>query len=365
MIELMSQTAIATRALLEVQNLAVEFPGHRLAKAVDGVSLDIWPGEIVGLVGETGSGKTVLVTSILGLIRKPGRITEGSVMWRGRDLLRLPENELRGIRGTEISMVFQNPLPSLNPSKRIGAQLRDLLIYHKLCDRHQAEEEAVALLHQVQLPDPERVMKLYPFECSGGMCQRVLIAMALSGRPKLLIADEPTTSLDVTVQAQIIRLILELKQEFGMAVLFVSHDLGVMASICDRVVVMYRGRIVESASSEDLFSSPSHPYTKALLQSSLLFAGRGSAKNIGITIQEEVNFGVENSFGCRFHPRCPVSLPECQSAEPLLSLLPGSHSHWVACILNDRCANSKQVVDPGPLSKDDQPNPSTQKSINC
>jgi len=328
----MPETGLVPDTLLRVQNLSIEFPAQRLITAVDGVSLDVRPGEIVGLVGETGSGKTVFVTSILGLIRKPGRITRGSVIWRGRDLLQLEEREMRSIRGTEISMIFQNPLPSLNPSKRIGAQLRDLLVYHDLCNSRQAEEHALALLQRVQLPDPERVMQLYPFECSGGMCQRVLIAMALSGKPKLLIADEPTTSLDVTVQAQILRLILELKREFGMAVLFVSHDLGVMASICDRVAVMYRGRIVESARSEDLFNSPSHPYTQALLQSSLLFAGRRSAEELGVSIQEETNFGVENTCGCRFRPRCPESIRECQSIDPVLTVTPGSDSHLVACI---------------------------------
>jgi ABC-type dipeptide/oligopeptide/nickel transport system ATPase component len=209
MIDPMPTTDMTADVLLRVRDLSVEFPSKRLLKAVDGVSLDVWPGEILGLVGETGSGKTVFVTSILGLIRKPGRITHGSITWRGRDLLDLKERELRSIRGTEISMVFQNPLPSLNPSKRIGAQVRDLLIYHSICPKQQAED---------------------------------------------LIADEPTTSLDVTVQAQIIRLILRLKREFGMAVLFVSHDLGVMASICDRVAVMYQGRIVETARSVDLFS---------------------------------------------------------------------------------------------------------------
>lgn len=350
----MSESATENNVLLKVQNLSVEFPGQRLVKAVEGVSLEVSAGEIVGLVGETGSGKTVFVTSILGMIRKPGRVTHGSILWRERNLLSLKEKELRRIRGTEISMVFQNPLPSLNPSKKIGLQLRDLLLYHKLCDRQQADEQAVSLLHRVQLQDPERVMKLYPFECSGGMCQRVLIAMALSGKPKLLIADEPTTSLDVTVQAQIIRLILELKREFEMAVLFVSHDLGVMASICDRVAVMYRGRIVETARSEDLFSSPSHPYTQALLRSSLLFSGRGSAEKIEVSVQEEVNFGVANSSGCRFHPRCPEKLPACQTIDPLLNPLPGSQAHSVACIRREGSPDSRNGAFPSPTtSRDD------------
>jgi oligopeptide/dipeptide ABC transporter ATP-binding protein len=327
--------------LLRVRDLSVEFPSKRLLKAVDGVSLDVWPGEILGLVGETGSGKTVFVTSILGLIRKPGRITHGSITWRGRDLLDLKERELRSIRGTEISMVFQNPLPSLNPSKRIGAQVRDLLIYHSICPKQQAEDHAVALLRRVQLPDPERVMTLYPFECSGGMCQRILIAMALCGKPKLLIADEPTTSLDVTVQAQIIRLILRLKREFGMAVLFVSHDLGVMASICDRVAVMYRGRIVETARSVDLFSNPSHPYTQALLRSSLLFSGKGSADQLGDPVPEEPNLDVPDGLGCRFLSRCPESISTCQTVDPTLTLLSGSESHSVACIR--RCATNSPI----------------------
>lgn len=346
MMALMSDTGAEAESLLRVQNLSIEFPAKRLVKAVDGVSLDVKAGEVVGLVGETGSGKTVFVTSILGLIRKPGRITQGSVMWCDRDLLRLKEKELRSIRGTEISMIFQNPLPSLNPSKRIGAQLRDLLVYHRLCDRSRADEVARALLRRVQLPDPERVMQLYPFECSGGMCQRVLIAMALSGKPKLLIADEPTTSLDVTVQAQIVRLILELKREFGMAVLFVSHDLGMMASICDRVAVMYRGRIVEAAQASELFKSPSHPYTQALLQSSLLFAGRRSADEMGVSMQEELNFGVENAGGCRFRPRCPESVEECQNTDPCLTVVAGSDSHLVACIQRTGRAEGSTTDEP-------------------
>jgi peptide/nickel transport system ATP-binding protein len=341
MIGLMSTTNMTADVLLRVRDLSVEFPSKRLLKAVDGVSLDVRAGEILGLVGETGSGKTVFVTSILGLIRKPGRITHGSITWRGRDLLDLKERELRSIRGTEISMVFQNPLPSLNPSKRIGAQVRDLLIYHGICPKQQAEDHAVALLHRVQLPDPERVMTLYPFECSGGMCQRILIAMALCGKPKLLIADEPTTSLDVTVQAQIIRLILQLKHEFGMAVLFVSHDLGVMASICDRVAVMYRGRIVETARSVDLFSNPSHPYTQALLRSSLLFSGRGSADPLGDQVLEETSLDVPDGLGCRFFSRCPESISSCQTVDPSLTLLTGSDGHSVACIR--RCPANTRV----------------------
>jgi len=184
---------------------------------------------------------------------------------------------MRELRGNEISMIFQNPQASLNPARKIGDQMRTLIRHRNRCAREEAAQQAVVLLGKVRMPDPERVLGLYPFECSGGMCQRILIAMALTGRPKLLIADEPTTSLDVTIQAQIIRLILDLKNEFGMSILFVSHDLGIVSSICDRVAVMYRGSIVETAAAAQLFSAPAHPYTKELLESSLSFQWRGTA----------------------------------------------------------------------------------------
>lgn len=262
--------------LLRVENLRVEFTGARSTVAVEEATLQIGPGEVLGLVGESGCGKSVLVKSLIRILPPNGHIAGGQVLWLGENLPTASERRLREIRGNDISMIFQNPQASLNPARKIGDQIRALVRHRNACSREEAAERAVALLKKVRMPDPERVLGLYPFECSGGMCQRILIAMALAGRPKLLIADEPTTSLDVTIQAQIIRLILELKNEFGMSILFVSHDLGVVSSICDRVAVMYRGRIVETASSAQLFAAPGHPYTKELLESSLSFQPGGN-----------------------------------------------------------------------------------------
>ncbi|MCC6590117.1 MAG: ABC transporter ATP-binding protein [Bryobacterales bacterium] len=257
--------------LLKVESLRAEFSGSRPLVAVDEATLEVGTGEVVGLVGESGSGKSVFVKSLLRILPPNGHISSGHILWLGEDLRGASERRMREIRGSDISMIFQNPQASLNPARKIGDQLRALLRLRNRCTNDEAGRHAVELLAKVRMPDPERVLNLYPFECSGGMCQRILIAMALAGRPKLLIADEPTTSLDVTIQAQIIRLLLDLKEEFGMAILFVSHDLAIVSSICDRVAVMHRGRIVETAGVSDLFTSPNHPYTKELLESSILF----------------------------------------------------------------------------------------------
>ncbi len=257
--------------LLKVQSLRTEFTGAKRLVAVKNVSLDLYPGEIHGLVGESGSGKTVFVKSLIRILPPNGRITLGQIFWQGEDLTQVTEARMREVRGKEISMIFQNPQASLNPVRTVGAHLSSLIRYHHGVSKSTAVSTALELLQKVQIADPERVMGLYPFECSGGMCQRVLIAMALSSRPALLIADEPTTSLDVTIQAEIIRLILKLKDEYGMSVLFVSHDLGIVGSICDRVSVMYQGEIVETDTSDQLFRSPTHSYTKKLIESSVSF----------------------------------------------------------------------------------------------
>jgi peptide/nickel transport system ATP-binding protein len=262
--------------LLRVNKLRVAFTGARPMVAVEDATFQIAPGEVLGLVGESGCGKSVLVKSLIRILPPNGHISGGHVRWLGEDLATASESRMRDVRGNEISMIFQNPQACLNPARKIGDQMRTLIRHRNRCSSEVAEQQAVELLSKVRMPDPERVLGLYPFECSGGMCQRILIAMALTGRPKLLIADEPTTSLDVTIQAQIIRLILDLKNEFGMSILFVSHDLGIVSSICDRVAVMYRGSIVETAGSAQLFSAPAHPYTKELLESSLSFQWRGN-----------------------------------------------------------------------------------------
>lgn len=259
--------------LLAVENLRTEFIGARGMVAVQAATLQIGEGEVLGLVGESGSGKSVLVKSLIRILPPNGRITQGRVLWRGEDLRGVSEARMRDIRRSQISMIFQNPQASLNPSRKIGSHLTGVIRQRSSCTATEAQRHSIELLEKVRIVDPERVLGLYPFECSGGMCQRILIAMALVGRPKLLIADEPTTSLDVTIQAQIIRLLMELKAEFGMSILFVSHDLGVVGAICDRVAVMFRGEIVETAPTDTLFQSPAHPYSRELLESSTLFHG--------------------------------------------------------------------------------------------
>jgi peptide/nickel transport system ATP-binding protein len=262
----------ASTPLLHVDRLSVEFasdhgsgaPAHQ---AVNGVSLTIGEKEIVGLVGESGSGKTVLSLSLLRLIPKPGAARSGAILWRGRDLLALPDEDMRAIRGREIAMIFQNPQSSLNPVRTIGAQMSAVIRLHQDRDRAAARAEALDCLRAVKIVDAERVYDSYPHQCSGGMCQRIMIAMALACRPKLLIADEPTASLDVTIQAQIMDLLLEIRERYGTAILLVSHDLGVIARMCDRIAVMYRGRIVEEADALTLYRSPQHEYTRMLLDS--------------------------------------------------------------------------------------------------
>jgi peptide/nickel transport system ATP-binding protein len=253
--------------LLDVRELSIEFAGAagKPHRAVDQVSLTIGAGEIVGLVGESGSGKTVLSLSLLRLVPQPGTIRAGELRWQGRDLLTLPDEEMRKVRGRQIAMIFQNPLSCLNPVRTVGAQMAAVVRLHQAVDAATARSEALRWLADVQIGDPERVYASYPHQCSGGMCQRILIAMALACRPKLLIADEPTAALDVTIAAQIMDLLLDIRERYGTAILLVSHDLGVIARMCDRIAVMYHGRIVELADAIDLYKRPQHPYTRRLL----------------------------------------------------------------------------------------------------
>lgn len=244
------------KTILEVKNLRVDFPGRQSITALDGIDLIIGEGEILGLVGESGSGKTVLSLALLRLIASPGRIVEGAIFWNGRNLLQIDDKEMQKVRGREMAVIFQNPLASLNPVRTVRTQFTDLLRLHHDLMNSEAEQEALGLLREVGIPDPERIMGSYAFQLSGGLCQRVMIAMAISCRPKLLIADEPTASLDTTIQAQIMDLLLTLRDRLGMAILLVSHDLGVIARLCDRVAVMYLGRIVEVAEAMEYTNSP-------------------------------------------------------------------------------------------------------------
>ena len=254
--------------LLSIKGLKTEFrlKDGRYLRAVDGIDLDMKSGEIHGLVGESGCGKTVASLSILRLITPPGVISGGKVLWNGRNLLEMGYRDIRNVRGKEIAMVFQNPQGALNPLYTIGEQMKAIIKLHRPTSRHQVHDEIINLLRIVKLQEPEKRIHDYPHQLSGGMCQRVMIAMALSCRPQLLIADEPTASLDVTIQAQIMDLLLDLRDQFKMAILLISHDMGVVARLCDRISVMYLGKIVEESEADAIYLSPRHPYTQALLK---------------------------------------------------------------------------------------------------
>lgn len=297
-------------ALLEVEDLAVEFlTDHGWVRVVDGVSFSVAAGETLGLVGESGSGKTVTSLSVMQLIpRPPGRIAAGSIRFEGRELLGLPEPELEALRGDAIAMVFQESMTSLNPAFTIGDQIGEVVRRHRGASRREARLRALEVLELVQIPDPEARIDAYPHEFSGGMRQRAAIAMALACDPKLLIADEPTTALDVTVQAGVLDLLRSLQQRLGMGILFVTHNLGVVADLCDRVTVMYAGRIVETANVFDLFERPQHPYTEGLLQAMPQLGERG--KRLA-AIPGTPPMPWQMPEGCRFHPRCPYAETAC------------------------------------------------------
>ena len=295
--------------LLRVEGLTTHFHVRgTVVRAVDGVSFDVRTGEIIAIVGESGSGKSVTALSILQLIRPPGRIVSGRVLYRGRDLVGMPEREVRAIRGAEVSMIFQEPMSSLNPVLTCGQHIVETLRAHQRMPFSEARARAVALLELVGIPSAAQRVDEYPHQLSGGMRQRVMIAMALACRPAILIADEPTTALDVTIQAQIIELLRTLQADLQMAVVLITHDLGLVAETADRVVVMYAGQIVEECDVRSAFRRPLHPYTAAL-QASLprLGARRERLAAIPGSIPTSAHF----PRGCRFHPRCPVALDEC------------------------------------------------------
>jgi oligopeptide/dipeptide ABC transporter ATP-binding protein len=320
--------------LLQTQDLCVEFGSTPVVRAVDGVTLDIHPQEIVGLVGESGSGKTVFSLSVLRLIGKAGRIRRGRILWQGRDLLGCGEEDMRRVRGSEIAMIFQNPQASLNPVRTIGTQISSVIRLHQKCAPATARQESLRWLEAVRIADPIRVYEAYPHQCSGGMCQRILIAMALACRPQLLIADEPTASLDVTIQAQIMDLLLEVREKYGTAILLVSHDLGVIARMCDRIAVMYCGRIVELAEAHDLYSKPQHPYTRLLLQSVPVPDPSHRPPKVAQS-NDFVGFDAGNPSGCPFRPRCVEAESECGTTEPRLVRI-SQNGHHVACLPRQR-----------------------------
>jgi oligopeptide/dipeptide ABC transporter ATP-binding protein len=320
--------------VLEIENLRTHFfTSAGVVRAVDGVSYGVRSGETLGVVGESGCGKSVTALSILRLVADPpGRIVDGAIRFAGTNLLDLTESEMEGIRGNDISMIFQEPMTSLNPLLTVGRQISEAIALHRGLSRRDARDQAAEMLRRVHIPEPERRVHAYPHQLSGGMRQRVMIAMAVSCDPKVLIADEPTTALDVTIQAQILDLMRELQDRLGTAIVLITHDMGVVAENADRVVVMYAGRKVEEASARELFEFPGHPYTKGLLGSipNLEVAAHANARRARLTeIKGMVPSLANLPKGCTFAPRCAFATDECRVAyPPLLQHRPG---HWVSC----------------------------------
>ncbi len=319
--------------LLEVKDLKTHFrTDDGVVKAVDGVSFTVEKGRTLGIVGESGSGKSVTCLTIMGLNAKQNTITSGQALFNGRDLLRMPTRELRQIRGNDIAMVFQDPMTSLNPVKKIGTQLVEAILLHRDISKKQARARSLELLKAVGIPRADRRIDDYPHQFSGGMRQRVMIAMALVNDPDLLIADEPTTALDVTTQAQILNLMMKLQADFGSAIILITHDLGVIAEVADEVVVMYAARVAEHAPVDNIFNRPHHPYTWGLL---------GSLPRLDADVERLTQIqGSPPSLlnpprGCRFHPRCPYVMEICKTTEPALEPISDDPDHLQRCHLDE------------------------------
>ena len=319
--------------LVDIQNLHLSFftPAGEV-KALNDVTIFMDEGEVLGIVGESGSGKSVTASAIMGITADPGRIVSGTVLFNGHNIGELSEKELRGIRGKEVSMIFQDPMTSLNPVYTIGNQIEESILLHTEKTKAEARERAIELLRLVGINEPEKRIKQYPHELSGGMRQRVMIAIALACEPKLLIADEPTTALDVTIQAQILELIMELKEKLGMAVILITHDLGIVSSTCDRIAVMYAGKVIECGTTDDIFYNPQHEYTKGLLRSVPNLFEEEATRLIAI---EGTPVDMLNPpAGCPFAPRCPKCMKIC------LREMPPYHEftdiHYSACWLTQK-----------------------------
>ena len=318
---------MSQKEILRIENLRTYFyTWAGIVKAVDGVSLDVREGETLGLVGESGSGKSVTALSTLGIVPRPGKIIDGKIIYKGENLLDKTEKDLQKIRGKEIGYIFQDPATSLNPVFSIADQLIEVIRRHQDLSKKEAIEKAIELFRLVEIPDPEIKIWSYPHQLSGGMKQRMAIARALSCQPSLLLADEPTTNLDVTIQAQILELMKNLKKKLRMSMILITHDMGVVASVADRISVMYAGRICESADTKTIFYKPMHPYTLALLEAvPSITAKKGKLRIIPGSIPNLIT----PPSGCRFHPRCDFADSICTSAvPPLLEIEPG---HYVAC----------------------------------
>ncbi|MBB6632717.1 ABC transporter ATP-binding protein [Cohnella thailandensis] len=331
--------------LLEVKDLSVSFDvfGGEV-QAIRNVNLDVKKGEAVAIVGESGSGKSVTAQTVMRLIAMPpGRIKNGQILFEGQDLLKLSEKDMQKIRGNKIGMIFQDPMTSLNPTMTVGKQISEGLIKHQGLSKSEAKERAIEMLKLVGIPTPEARYKQYPHEFSGGMRQRVMIAIALACNPALLIADEPTTALDVTIQAQILRLMKKLQEQLDTSIILITHDLGIVADVCDRVMVMYAGQIVESGTKEEIFANPSHPYTKGLLNSLPKLSQRKDEPLI--PIHGTPPDLIAPPPGCGFCDRCPYAMNICATTPPEVTDLGGSHK--VRCWLQDPRAQSDKKTEVG------------------
>jgi peptide/nickel transport system ATP-binding protein len=324
--------------LLEVNDLQTQFPTRSgLVRAVDGVSFHLDRGELLGLVGESGCGKSITALSVMRLISPPGKIVSGEILFDGKDLLKLSDAQMRQMRGDDIAMIFQDPMTSLNPVFTVGEQIAEALRLHRKLSVREARQATIEAMREVAIPDPARRFKDYPHQLSGGMRQRVMIAMALACNPKLLIADEPTTALDVTIQAQILELLDELRKQRELAVLLITHDLGVVAEVADRVAVMYTGRIVEQSPVEELFARPKHPYTEGLLRSVPKLTSEHVVRKERLeTIEGVVPRPTDLPPGCHFAPRCAHRMPRCTQEDIPLYGLDGGVK--VRCVLYDLAA---------------------------
>jgi peptide/nickel transport system ATP-binding protein len=325
--ELMERKLMAPKEILKIENLKTYFDTFAgLVKAVDGVSIEVREGETLGLVGESGSGKTVTALSILRIVPRPGKIIDGRIIYKGENLLDKTENEMQKIRGKEIGYIFQDPATSLNPVFTIAEQLTEVIKRHQKVTKKEALEQAINLFRLVEIPDPEIKIWNYPHQLSGGMKQRMAVARALSCQPSLLLADEPTTNLDVTIQAQILQLMKNLKDKLGMAMILITHDMGIVAGVADRIVVLYAGRVCEIAETKTIFYKQRHPYTNALLKAVPSLALRRTKLAV---IPGNIPNLIEPPSGCRFHPRCEYAKPICSKEIPLLEEV--EPEHYVAC----------------------------------
>jgi oligopeptide/dipeptide ABC transporter ATP-binding protein len=330
---------VMANEIISVKDLVTYFFTEAgVVKAVDGVSFAIDEGESVGLVGESGSGKTVTALTMMGIVQRPGKIVSGEIFYRGQNILKMSEDEARKIRGKKIGMVFQDPNSSLDPLYTVGNQLTEVVRVHSKISKKEAYQKALSLLELVKISEPEARLRAYPFELSGGMKQRVATARALAGEPEVLIADEPTTNLDVTIQAQVLELLKDLRKELGMTLILITHDMGIIAEMTTKIVVLYAGRVAEIASTKDLYRTPRHPYTAALLRA----VPRVDVRKQLVPIAGNIPNLINPPTGCRYHPRCPYSTQDCVDQIPPLETIEGNRQ--VSCHHWKDLADKKELV---------------------